>query len=85
MWLTTFTFTKYPSVNLENRIFIIVNLSVNLENRISVIVNYMYYMCVIHGTPSVPPLCFVYLIFKENQPAELKNAGKTTVDTFQHY
>ena len=45
----------------------------------------MYYMCVIHGTPSVPPLCFVYLIFKENQPAELKNAGKTTVDTFQHY
>ena len=32
----------------------------------------MYYMCVIHGTPSVPPLCFVYLIFKENQPAELK-------------
>ena len=42
-------------------------------------------MCVIHGTPSVPPLCFVYLIFKENQPAELKNAGKTTVDTFLHY
>ena len=42
-------------------------------------------MCVIHGTPSVPPLCFVYPIFKENQPAELKNAEKTTVDTFLHY